>query len=328
MSIFLKQASGPSAMAFHPVKSPFFEQGTCESLGFESSLDLNEAPVIGIVSQKIYFSHPEDHRFDNYTSFIMGAYVNFVESAGAQVIPLVFDEPEQVTLDKLSKINGVLLPGGGGDYMDIGKLIHETIVSYNDNGTYYPEWGTCLGFERLAIFTASDPDNVLDHYGSQHESLSLDFRGKDPRASKMFCDASEETIELFQSKKQTYNNHQYSIHPEKFESDQGLRQFWEVTSVSRGEASGSVEFVASMESKDYPIMATQFHPEKPTQVWKAKGVDHSWESIQQNRHFADKLVKMARQNGNSFEDFEELQSLLVSNHPFFNTKEEEGIFVF
>jgi gamma-glutamyl hydrolase len=61
-----------------------------------------------------------DTRFDNYTTYIMATFVEFMESAGARVIPLVRGEPEEVTLDKLSKINGVLFPGGDGDYLEYG----------------------------------------------------------------------------------------------------------------------------------------------------------------------------------------------------------------
>jgi gamma-glutamyl hydrolase len=55
----------------------------------------------------------------------MAAYVRFVESAGARVVHIIYDEPENVTLDKLSKLDGVLMPGGGGDYMKIGKFIFD-----------------------------------------------------------------------------------------------------------------------------------------------------------------------------------------------------------
>jgi len=57
---------------------------------------------------------------------------------------LILNEPKEVTLDKLSKLNGVLFPGGDGDYYDFGNFIYQAIKEYNDNGTYYPMWGTCF----------------------------------------------------------------------------------------------------------------------------------------------------------------------------------------
>jgi hypothetical protein len=41
-------------------------------------------------------------------------------------------EPDYVTYDKLSKLSGVLFPGGDGDYLDYGGKIMERIMQYND----------------------------------------------------------------------------------------------------------------------------------------------------------------------------------------------------
>jgi len=48
----------------------------------------------------------------------------------------------------------VLFPGGGGDYLEFGRFIFKKIKEYNDNGTYYPMWGTCLGFEDFVIYAS------------------------------------------------------------------------------------------------------------------------------------------------------------------------------
>jgi gamma-glutamyl hydrolase len=55
----------------------------------------------------------------------MSAYVKYMESSGARVVPIIWGEPENVTLDKLSKLDGVLFPGGDGDDYDIGKLVFD-----------------------------------------------------------------------------------------------------------------------------------------------------------------------------------------------------------
>ncbi|KAH9779199.1 gamma-glutamyl hydrolase 2 [Citrus sinensis] len=72
---------------------------------------LNYRPVIGIVT------HPGDGasgRLNNATnaSYIAASYVKFVESAGARVIPLIYNEPEDVLFEKLELVNGVLYTGG------------------------------------------------------------------------------------------------------------------------------------------------------------------------------------------------------------------------
>jgi len=62
------------------------------------------------------------------------------------------------------------------------------------------------------------------------------------------------------------------------ESDKKLKEFWDVTSISL--MPNGTEFTASIESKNYPIFGTQFHPEKPSQLWvDGYNINHSWESI-------------------------------------------------
>ena len=115
----------------------------------------------------------------------MTAYVQFMESAGARVVPLVVGESKEVTLEKLSKLNGVLFPGGDGDYLEFGRFIFETIKEYNDNGTFYPAWGTCLGYESFAIYAADEGKDVIGQYSLDHGNPNLKFV-KDPRETKMY----------------------------------------------------------------------------------------------------------------------------------------------
>jgi gamma-glutamyl-gamma-aminobutyrate hydrolase PuuD len=66
-----------------------------------------------------------DTRFANYTTYIMKSYVDWVEAVGARVIPLINGEDQNVTIEKLSKVNGVLFPGGDGDYLEYGRFVYE-----------------------------------------------------------------------------------------------------------------------------------------------------------------------------------------------------------
>ncbi|KAL6556083.1 Gamma-glutamyl [Orobanche gracilis] len=68
-------------------------------------------PVIGILT------HPGDGasgRLNNdpNVSYIASSYSKFVESAGARVIPLIYNEPWEVLYKKLNLVNGVLFTGG------------------------------------------------------------------------------------------------------------------------------------------------------------------------------------------------------------------------
>ena len=99
-----------------------------------SPYDTNTAPVIGIVSQPLVDELKPDPRFEGKTSYIMQAYVHFMESAGARVVPIILEDDRAVVDDKLSKLNGILFPGGSGDYLDLGHYIYESLVDKNDAG--------------------------------------------------------------------------------------------------------------------------------------------------------------------------------------------------
>ena len=63
----------------------------------------------------------------------------------------------------------------------------------------------------------------------------------------------------------TYNSHSYAVYPATFETDKGLSNFWDVTALSS--TTDGTKFVASIEAKNYPVFATQFHPEKTSELW-------------------------------------------------------------
>jgi len=236
-------------------------------------------------------------------SYIMSAYVKYMESAGARVVPIIYGEDPAIVKDKLSKLDGILFPGGGGDYIDNGKMALEHVMADHDAGNVYPLWGTCLGFERLLQFTATKGMDVLESMKAQHVSLPLTF-DVPPQDTRMFHQMGPAAEELAHNNF-TYNNHQSGISTETMKSDKGLADFWTATSHSYTTDTGE-PFVASMEAKEYPIFGTQFHPEKVSELWvDGIGIDHSWENIQIHRGFSDLLVELARFNTNSFGSFAE-----------------------
>jgi hypothetical protein len=109
--------------------------------------------------------------------------------------------------------------------------------------------------------------------------------------------------------------------------DEKLSEFWKVTATSTNEK--GEEFVAAIESKEFPIMATQFHPEKPGHLFNTTGVNSAWESVMINREFGDKFVSLARMNPNDF-PYDDAAEMLIENSKFLLTTEYgvEGIYIF
>lgn len=52
---------------------------------------VNNRPIIGVLSQPLLKHDRENPEFKGYASYIMKNYITFLESAGARVVPLIWD---------------------------------------------------------------------------------------------------------------------------------------------------------------------------------------------------------------------------------------------
>ena len=183
-------------------------------------------------------------------------------------------------------------------------------------------WGTCLGYEAFAIYESEEGQSVLGDYRLDYGSLKLKFT-KDPRDTKMYGWLQDKAF-AFEDHNMTYNAHNYSIDPEKFKTDKGLREMFDVTAISYLPSDGR-PFVASVESPKYPIFGTQYHPEKTTSTYSEDNdVNRSWLSVHLNRHFADYFTSLARKNTHKWGDYKTTQRDVVQNNDLIVTSEWYG----
>ena len=147
----------------------------------------------------------------------------------------------------------MVFPGGNGNYLDVGEKIFKKVKEFNDNGQFYPLFGICQGYEYLSIYTSDLQKDVLQDFVLMRTSIPVEFT-KDTSETLMFSEFTQDEIEIFESKNVTFNAHNFAIGPDVFKIDDGLREFWDVTSVSY--MPDGRPFVASVEAKDYPIFAT------------------------------------------------------------------------
>lgn len=185
----------------------------------------------------------------------MAAYVEFLQGSGARVVPLILGEDWSVTLDKINRLDGILFPGGDGDYIEYGRSIYNEVKSMNDQGHFYPLWGTCLGFENMAIWASDEGSNVLSYLSAHDINLPLDFIGGGASSSKMFGDLGYKA-NGFHDYAVALNSHSFGLSPDKFDTDAGLSAIYHPTSLSYTPDSENLPFVASMESYWYPFFGT------------------------------------------------------------------------
>ena len=85
------------------------------------------------------------------------------------------------------------------------------------------------------------------------------------------------------------------------------------------------EFVAFLEAKNYPIWATQFHPEKNAYEWTKKydNIPHTKDAISSASEFANFFVEQSRKNLHQFETRDMEEAHLIYNYaPAFTGKKD------
>ncbi|KAF0689607.1 Aste57867_18964 [Aphanomyces stellatus] len=278
---------------------------------------LTKNPIIGI------HAHRDDEFGDD---FIVASYVKWIESAGGRAVRIPYDATSTELDDLLTSVNGVLFPGGEGLPNGAAAYIYQKALELNGNGTYFPLWGTCLGFEWLVELQAED-HGVLGNFDADNISSTLAFEPANRGASRLLG-FSHHFDALAQREIAAYF-HFYGILQTTFEATPKLTTFYKLlaTSVDRK----GQTYVAAIEGVDVPFYGVQFHPEKsPYELGDDKTggtmnlVDHSYEAIVIAQEFAHFFVGEARRNGHRFVDpAKEVASLLLNaptsnrSYPYF-----------
>ncbi|RLN27771.1 hypothetical protein C2845_PM05G32040 [Panicum miliaceum] len=237
---------------------------------------LYDRPVIGIVTHPGSGIHEIDPEGGNSGSYIAASYVKFVESAGARVIPLIYDDCRENLLGNLSLVNGVLFTGGSkkhGQYRDTIDMIFQHVKHRKDcHGDPIPLLAVCLGFELLSMNVSKDKD-ILTRFNAYNEPSTLQFPDRSLISGSVFESFEPELITKLQTRRLAMQNHG--------------------------------EYVSTVQAKNYSIICTQWHPEKAIFEWgqglpphKDDKAPHSEDAVRVTQHFANYFISKARQSTN------------------------------
>ncbi|KAH6795615.1 hypothetical protein C2S51_036601 [Perilla frutescens var. frutescens] len=252
--------------------------------------NLNFRPVIGILS------HPGDGASGRLNdaaniSYIAASYVKFVESAGARVIPLIYNEPWEVLYRKLSLVNGVLLTGGRnkrGRYFEVVESIFKEVLRKNDAGDHFPLHAICLGFE-LLIKILSEDNMILERFNAVDQASTLQFVENIDIKGTLFHRFSPALLKKLSTECLVMQHHKFGISPERFLKNKRLCSFFKILTTSADE-DGKV-YVSTVQARRYPVTAVQWHPEKNAFEWGLSGIPHSEDAVQVAQHVANFFVR-------------------------------------
>nr|KAJ0197480.1 hypothetical protein LSAT_V11C700382170 [Lactuca sativa] len=283
---------------------------------------LNYRPIIGILS------HPGDGasgRLNNATnaSYIAASYVKFVESAGARVIPLIYNEPSEVlqsitcsiALQKLNLVNGVIFTGGWaktGLYLDVVDRIFKQVLKKNDAGDHFPLLAICLGFELLTMIVSKNND-ILEGFSASDQASTLQFIKNINVEGTLFQRFPPELLAKMSTECLVMQNHKFGISPETFQGNMELCSFFKILTTSVDE--NNEVYVSTVQSKSYPVTAVQWHPEKNAFEWGLSMIPHSDDAVQVTQHAANFFVSEARKSYNRPPTKEVLDNLIYNFSP-------------
>ncbi|XP_053268705.1 gamma-glutamyl hydrolase [Pleuronectes platessa] len=271
---------------------------------FYSSAKRNDRPVVGVLAQEVYSSQ---------SSYIAASYVKFLEAAGARVVPVMINQTLEEYQTLFNSINGILYPGGGVSIISSGyeraaKIFYDLAIEANKRGDYFPVWGTCLGFEQLMYLTSGK--SLLTHTDTSGVSLPLDFTNE-TTDSRMFKGFPVDLMKDLASEPLTENSHTWSLASLTYNTNEDLKTFYKVLSTN---TDGETQFVSTVEAYEYPIYATQWHPEKNAFEWTRPYIPHTPSAIRTTFYMAEFFVSEARKNFHSFASEEGENKALIYNY--------------
>lgn len=137
----------------------------------------HDRPIVGVLVQEISrvfeLMYPRQ-----YTSFIAASYVKWLESGGARVVPIFPGRDISYYQTILSKLNGVLLPGGSvdkndrGGYTEAAENILNIAIDMNLKKDFFPVFGVGLGMDFM-LYKSGDAENVHSDCSLDSVALSL-----------------------------------------------------------------------------------------------------------------------------------------------------------
>jgi len=267
----------------------------------------------------------------NDNGCFQSAYVKWIESGGGRVVPI----PYTSTTDELDflfeSLNGIFFTGGdlsldpATQYYQSGNYLFQKVLAANDAGDYFPMWGTCMGFQFLNILAAQN-NSVLSSgvFASENISLALDFTSQAP-ASRLYGSAPPSIYHTLQTENCTVNYHHDGVEPHIFKSNPALFNFYNLLSTNR-DLKG-LEFVSSVEAKNYPIYGVQYHPERIQFEFPGPtAIDHSPSSILVAQYHANFLVNEAKKNNHHFPADVEDSYLIYHYTPVYLGFSEQGYY--
>lgn len=273
--------------------------------------EINNRPIMGILTQEV--TDDDLKRFGN--TYIPTSYVTYIESGGARVMPIMLNQSFAEHEKIFRSLNGLLLIGGSvnletSEFAHIAEFYFRLAIKANDEGDYFPIWGTCLGLQLLTVLVAGE--NLLSRTIAENVSYPLNFT-TEVQSSRMFTDFPPNLLKALSQEPLTANFHHFGVTKEAFMGNEKLNGFFSILSTNVAE-NGPV-FVSTIEGRKYPVYGVQWHPEVNRFQWDPHyNFPHSSNAVRVSSLLAEFFVNEGRRSLHHFSDTAEENRALIYNY--------------
>lgn len=256
---------------------------------------LSKIPIIAIVSN----NYPSTNTNPTKTQ-IGNSYVNWIISSGGRVVVINPWDTKETINKVLSYVDGILFQGGSIFIDDkeiygqtISYILKSVIELQDRNIKTLSIWATCLGFEFIQYII--EKNNVFPEYEFTAEDLVSDnFDINTLKESKMYSFFSDVEYNILQSEAVLNEHHFNGVTQEIYNNSKYLKHFFNI--LTKTKDTNGVEYINSIEAKNYNIFATQHHPEKT--VYDTRELDiaaSSFSSMLISKALGSNFISFARQ---------------------------------
>lgn len=150
---------------------------------FTSFASSHDRIIIGALTIEISKAFEIMYKDQGYKSYLPSSYIKWVEQGGARVVPIWLGKDEAYYRNMLSKVNGILLPGGfvdknkQGGYAEASGHIMKIALELNKNGDFLPIFGIGAGMD-LMLFHTNDDEDIQEECQMDYMTVSLTLTKK------------------------------------------------------------------------------------------------------------------------------------------------------
>ncbi|GMI15571.1 hypothetical protein TrLO_g14937 [Triparma laevis f. longispina] len=254
-----------------------------------------DRPVIAVMS----------HPYNATHEYMAASYVKYIESGGGRTLRVPFTANSTQVEEIYKQTSGLLLMGGSATLPQAARDLYSLKLKGDSNGSFYPMWGTCLGFEWINQLVSEDDSIIDSKFNAENISLALDFED-DIEDSRVMPEGGVQT-DLAGNYEITMNMHAHGVATEDWLANEHLTDTFNL--ISTNDDLDGKNFVSTIESKsaDKAIYATQWHPEKNNFEYGAVDNDqaylstsHSAEAVRLSFELAAFFVGEARKSDHVF----------------------------